>query len=1055
MKNLINKGVFCIFFILSGFVNSQTQTPFPCSSGALFNNDDDFIIVPNTDAINLQDTRNRTIEFWFKPEDVTTRQVLYEEGAQVNTLYFFLEAGRIYLGAYRNNAINAADRRFFRSDAIIVTDSWYHVALTLEDSSGLTLRWYLNGVLQDEQLGLQVNNHSGDISLAKNGGELRFPSSLVSNWSANSQGVAGSQTYNNTFTATDPNPYNFTGNISLFRIWNIARTQADIDNNKATLLTSGTEFVAYLDEDTIFYIPDGGTSISSSVSLNQTTQYITIPNTDAINDQDTSNRTIEFRFKANNMDQRQVLYEEGGGGNAFTFFIESGRLYVGAYRKNANIVADRRFFRSGVDAVVVNQEYHVAITLDNATTLKWFLDGVEQDSQAGLVVNRHTADINIGRSGGNLRYPSSLTSNWSPVSGSQTYNSETIRESSSNEFLGDISLFRIWNIPRTSADIFANINTFLDLGTDLVAYQEGNQVFYTPTGGSSNTAIADALTTGDYVWDGSSSADWLTASNWNNDVAPNSSRTQSITIQDGGLDPILTTAINVGSLTIASGVDLVVNSGATLNVYYHFDNNGTVTVKDGGSLIYHNCNSTITGTGTFDVQRNTPVYDDNNFYSYWSSPVTETEANIGTIFPDADEMYTFNASTNPADWLSAVGANMIAGVGYAIQNEGLGGQLRTFSGPINEGSIVVTTYFNTNVTSTDPTNVWSTEGDNLVGNPYASALDWDKVIADSDNTNINGTIYYWNQNTAEVGDNNVADYLQYNTTGGGDAGVTGNIGSGQAFFIRATDNGTITFKPTHQINANNTVFYRGTVAKSNISYNNKKHNRSWFTFSRGNKVNTLLVGFLEGATNQFDWLYDGPFDINETSMGFYSLVKRKYKASIQGLPTLQRDKKVVRLGFAVDKIGEHTIAIQEEHIDPDYHIYLRDRENKITVDLRKRSYTFTIDSVGENNSRFKLIYTKKKRKTITTSEEDDPTVRELDSKYFSVYVDEVKDLIIEYDYDQDNIKQAFLYNIRGQRIKSFDRKSNNNVADLKTGIYIIEAFLFDNRKLIKKLVIAN
>ena len=190
-------------------------------------------------------------------------------------------------------------------------------------------------------------------------------------------------------------------------------------------------------------------------------------------------------------------------------------------------------------------------------------------------------------------------------------------------------------------------------------------------------------------------------------------------------------------------------------------------------------------------------------------------------------------------------------------------------------------------------------------------------------------------------------------------------------------------------------------------------------------------------------------------MGFYSLVKRKYKASIQGLPTLQRDKKVVRLGFAVDKIGEHTIAIQEEHIDPDYHIYLRDRENKITVDLRKRSYTFTIDSVGENNSRFKLIYTKKKRKTITTSEEDDPTVRELDSKYFSVYVDEVKDLIIEYDYDQDNIKQAFLYNIRGQRIKSFDRKSNNNVADLKTGIYIIEAFLFDNRKLIKKLVIAN
>ena len=175
MKNLINKGVFCLFFILSAFVNSQTQTPFPCSSGALFNNDSDFIILPDTDAINLQDTRNRTIEFWFKPEDVTTRQVLYEEGAEVNALYFFLQDGRVYLGAYRNSAANEADRRFFRSDVIIETDSWYHVALTLEDSSGLTLRWYLNGVLQDEQDGLQVNSHNGDISLAKNESNLLFP----------------------------------------------------------------------------------------------------------------------------------------------------------------------------------------------------------------------------------------------------------------------------------------------------------------------------------------------------------------------------------------------------------------------------------------------------------------------------------------------------------------------------------------------------------------------------------------------------------------------------------------------------------------------------------------------------------------------------------------------------------------------------------------------------------------------------------------------------------------------------------------------------------------
>ena len=61
----------------------------PCSSGFTLNGSDDYITVPNTDAINLQNTEDRTIEFWFKASDITTRQVLYEEGAQVNTLLFF------------------------------------------------------------------------------------------------------------------------------------------------------------------------------------------------------------------------------------------------------------------------------------------------------------------------------------------------------------------------------------------------------------------------------------------------------------------------------------------------------------------------------------------------------------------------------------------------------------------------------------------------------------------------------------------------------------------------------------------------------------------------------------------------------------------------------------------------------------------------------------------------------------------------------------------------------------------------------------------------------
>jgi hypothetical protein len=574
--------------------------------------------------------------------------------------------------------------------------------------------------------------------------------------------------------------------------------------------------------------------------------------------------------------------------------------------------------------------------------------------------------------------------------------------------------------------------------------------------------ITDAVTAVsliEYDWTGTGSSNWTDANNWLGAEAPSVSRTQNITIQDGGTDPVITSEINVGSLTIEPGVDLVINSGATLNVYYNFVNNGTVTVQDGGSLIYHNCNSPITSSGFQIEKKRTLDYAGSDYYSYWSSPVVQAASNIGSVFPSAEIVYLYNANQTTANWqLVATSANMNTGVGYAVQSEGAEALQSTFSGPINQGAVTVNTYFNPNFGTDGST--WDTdEGDNLVGNPYASAIDWDKVITDEDNSKVEGTVYIWNQDSAEVGYNNVSDYIQYNLSGGvGDIPpntASGKIASGQGFFIRASEASTITFKPTHQINGANTDFYRGKAAKDKGTKDGKKQNRSWLTFSRGTQFNNILVAFLEGATNQLDRLYDAPFDVSQKSLGFYSLIKKKYKASIQGLPLLKRDKKVVKLGFVVDQIGEHTIAIQEEHIDSEYYIYLRDREKKITVDLRQRSYTFTIDSVGENNTRFKLIYTKKKRKATTNSKEENPVVTEIDSKDFSVYIDEVKDLIIEYDYDQDNIKEAFLYDIRGQRIQRFDGKSNANVAHLTTGIYLVEATLLDGRKRTKKLVIAK
>lgn len=791
---------------------------------------------------------------------------------------------------------------------------------------------------------------------------------------------------------------------------------------------------------------------SSGFNANGTNDYITIPNTDAINLQNTRNRTIEFWFKPSDITTRQVLYEEGAQVNTILFFIEGGRVYAGGYRNNAGSNADRRFFRSAIGDIEVDKWTHVALTLQDSPSLtfKWFIDGVEKDSQAGLQVNTHSGDIAIGRNGGNMRFPSSLTNNWtaSSVGGSstETYNSGFTGQTGTDyNFEGNISLLRIWNVARTQSQIDTNKSTLLSSGTSLVAYQDGDQIKYEANGASTLGATATANgSTANYTWLGGTSTDFADNANWSGS-APDVTKTQTVIINNGTNNKAnVTTEVNIGRLTINTGSEIIVQSGATLNVFYTLTNNGKITVEDGGSLIFHACNSPIAGAGIFDIKRATPNYNSKFFYSYWSSPVIEADANPTTIFSDSPTVYFFGASSVDSDWVLNAGANLKPGIGYAVRSEDNGGQLRTFSGKINEGDIEVNVFYSSNFESLDPDNVWSDAGDNLVGNPYTSAIDWDLIIADTDNADIEGTVYFWNQNSAEVGDNNVSDYLQYNSTGGASPGVTGKIGTGQGFFVRTSNNSTITFKTTHQVVGENAQFYKG--GKSQI--NDKKEGRSWFTFNRGNKTNTLLVGFLNGATNKYDRLFDAPFDVNQKSLGFYTLVEDTKKATIQGMPLLTENEKIVPLGFVVDEVGEYSIDLQKEYIDDSYYIYLEDREAAVFTNLKEQSYTFSINTVGENNSRFRIIYTKEKKKTLSVDN------LLFNNKNLLVYTNSSKELVVKY-LNSEEIEKITLYTVLGREISVFSPNQNKSVANLPAGIYVVKTILKGNKISSKKIVIAN
>lgn len=263
------------FYLVSMLlVGMYATAQLPCSPGFRANGTNDYIRVPDTDAINEQDTRDRTVEFWFKTSDITTKQVLYKEGARAHGILFFIEDGQVYCGAYRNNGNHSNRRRFFRSaTGDITADTWYHIALTLENQN--TLKWYLDGVEKDSQNGFQINERGGNITISVNMGAVRFPGSLTNNWEASSVGSSSSETYNGSLSDPDSENHYFTGHTSLLRIWNVARTQSEINTNKSTYLTSGTDLVAYLDGNGIEYEPTGSSTISDTALAEESTTTYT------------------------------------------------------------------------------------------------------------------------------------------------------------------------------------------------------------------------------------------------------------------------------------------------------------------------------------------------------------------------------------------------------------------------------------------------------------------------------------------------------------------------------------------------------------------------------------------------------------------------------------------------------------------------------------------------------------------------------------------------------------------------------------------------------------
>jgi len=504
-----------------------------------------------------------------------------------------------------------------------------------------------------------------------------------------------------------------------------------------------------------------------------------------------------------------------------------------------------------------------------------------------------------------------------------------------------------------------------------------------------------------------------------------------------------------------------VNTNRTLNIraddYITVHNDltvdGVMEVRHEGSLVMTNDEGQVSVSGTLNVHKtSTPL---NNFrdFTYWSSPVNTT-IDQAFVNVDPNRIYEWDipSSSSIGDWSIASGS-MEAARGYISEapdtTPDLGTHSVTFTGVPNNGVIDIPIGFNDDG--------FSYSDYNLIGNPYPSPINIDDFIQSSSNNEMDGTIWIWTHNTAisngTTGEFLGEDYATYNLTGGLSAvspsvsgtqntTPTNNIASGQGFFVKTTNAGTLSFQNAMRSNSPIAQFYRAPDTK-NVSSQEK--DRVWLNVesNTGGAFSQILIGFFENATDGYDRGYDGT-KLGASWIDFYSKIDTLNYA-VQGLSKFHTDKKV-QLGFDtyISEPLTYKITISNtEGILKDNNIYLIDHELNITHDLKLADYEFDVNGEGYYPDRFTLQF-----KNATLNIDD-----VIEDNHF-VVTNEDDTLLMSANSIITNLK---IYDLMGRIL--IDKNPNsvefsiNNHA-IKTGsVLVVNAILENNQSISKKVIL--
>jgi trimeric autotransporter adhesin len=284
----------------------------------------------------------------------------------------------------------------------------------------------------------------------------------------------------------------------------------------------------------------------------------------------------------------------------------------------------------------------------------------------------------------------------------------------------------------------------------------------------------------------------------------------------------------------------------------------------------------------------------------------------------------------------------------------------TAIGTLNQGNITVKDWFTPgsgtlSYTASSPLGI---AGFNLVGNPYPSSIDWDKL-----GTGIIGSPGVTTFITELLPNGNYATYTAgLGAAGASDPLASNIIPSGQAFFVQVSGTGaTLTFtegaKTSTQIANPSTNLLMSTAAtapKTNNQY--LRLQMALDTFYNEN----ILISFNNAAKTTFDPKVDALYRMGFGKVSLSSLSSDHVQLAInqQSLPNLQA--RAIGLNVAASASGAYHLNMKDMVGVPQlFDVWLMDNYKKDSVNMRVNNiYNFNVDNSDTSSfgaKRFNLV----------------------------------------------------------------------------------------------------